>query len=185
MARATWLPFILVASSLLNLAPVRTFSAELPSCDASQSNLTVVHTESAGQRIHGASSLRPLAADQGHRIVVVALEGTVSTPCRLKLLNLFTATDPQRQTSYGSKGIFWYEPTDEINFLDVNEKGEMLSVTSTTKPPAPSWIIGGIVIPSDFRKPSKITFKVAFILPERMATFYIYGPGLALKEITM
>lgn len=144
--------------------------ADLPLLmDLGSLDLRVINTEVV-DRI-SAQNITLSTRKKGHKIVVVTLEGTVSKPCRIMFrTSEFTAVyETETTNAKGEKKLKSSVETLSAfkilkNFLDWHILPERAS----------SFVSTNYIYDS-----GAITFKVAFILPEEVTTFYVRYPTTA------
>ena len=163
--------FISLLLSLIGLMCLNVISQELPFLmDLAQLKLEVANTEVVDQI---SSFDGTLSAKEGDKLFVVTLKGTVTDPCQIIIgAEEFSA-------------IYEKETTD-----NKGEKGTTLLIKgSAAIARYDSWSISqvgrSLTLFYYIKEPGPIILKVAFILPEKITSFFVRYPALAKGKATI
>jgi len=154
--------FISLLLSLIGLMCLNTISQELPELmDLAQLKLEVTNTEVVGQISRYNTTL---SAKEGFKLFVVTLIGIVTEPCQIIIGAEEFSAIYKKETNFSSKVSDAFAHDD-----------------SWSVPPE------GFSVTSKFpiKEPGTIIIKVAFILPEKITSFFVRYPALAKGKATI
>jgi hypothetical protein len=138
--------------------------------DLAKLKLEVTNTEVVGQISDFDTTL---SAKEGFKLVVVTLKGIVTHPCQISIGTAeFSAIYKEEATNWEGEKV-------TILFVEV----------SAAIAEDDSWSIsrvGAIITPFYYiDEPGPIILKVAFILPEKITSFFVRYPALAKGKATI
>jgi len=163
--------FISFLFSLIGLMCLNAISQEHPFLmDLAQLKLEVTNTEVVVQISDFDTTL---SAKEGYKLVVVTLKGIVTHPCQISIgTGEFSAIYEEEATNWeGEKVTILY-----VGVSAAIAKDDSWSI---------SQVGAKITLFYYIDEPGPIIFKVAFILPEKITSFFVRYPALAKGKATI